>query len=223
MSTYIFKKSRLLILPVGFLFTFLLVNSSGWAQESGIDFTSQPDRSKELEQKNRKEYRNLSLKVRTDGTFMVPMPNGQNPRVEYSFHLKEPVWPQPAIIVSPVNPEKDSYSLLYYEKFLTTPDSYLKIGEDQLPLTCIYIKGQDNRYLKNFGSPLFPGIRLEVYLVTNSFDCMGPKNPGFPFNGKKEELWDTYIYYVIRDPTIMLPADAKLRYRWNEYAAVLVK
>ena len=64
---------------------------------------------------------------------------------------------------------------------------------------------------------------MRVYLVANDYSCTGPINPGWPDNGGKEETWDTYVYFEIRDPTIMLPVEAHLRYRWNEYKSVLVK
>ncbi len=94
------------------------------------------------------------------------------------------------------------------------------IGERKLPLTCVFIHGQDHRF-SGKDDPLFPDLLLKVYLVANDFSCTGPLNPGWPSNGGKMETWHTYLYYEVRDPTIMLPVEIKLRDFWNEYSAIL--
>ena len=58
--------------------------------------------------------------------------------------------------------------------------------------------------------------------MANDFSCQGPIRPGWPRTGGNKENWDTYLHYEIRDPTIMLPQDALIRYRWNETKAVLI-
>jgi hypothetical protein len=124
------------------------------------------------------------------------------------------------LVLDPSNPNK--FYRTFYDRIFLKDGSKINVGDDFLPLTCIFIKGQDNRYSGNT-SPLFPKIVLKVYLVANDFSCIGPINPGYPDNGGKEETWDTYLNFEIRDPTIMLPVESLFRYRWNEFKAILIK
>ena len=79
--------------------------------------------------------------------------------------------------------------------------------------------GHDNRFTGKTG-PLIPDFVIEVYLVANDYTCTGPINPQWPVSSPKKETWDTYVYYEIRDPTIMLPTEIKVNYRWEEYKAL---
>jgi hypothetical protein len=98
--------------------------------------------------------------------------------------------------------------------------SVLKLGDEQLPLTCIHVSGQDNRF-SGKKTPLIPDLIFKIIFVANDFSCSGPITPGWPESGGRKEAWSTYLFYVVKDPTIMLPVDAKIRYRWNEFEAVL--
>ena len=111
----------------------------------------------------------------------------------------------------------------FWDRILFTDDSFININGEKLPLTCIFIIGQDNRFTDpKMNSPLLPEFILKVYLVANDYSCQGPMKPGWPATGGRQENWNSYIYYEVRDPTIMLPVDAKLRYRWNDYNVVLI-
>ncbi len=167
-------------------------------------------------------YRDLILKVRQVGEFSLPIPGAQS-SLTYSFNFDQPIFPE--TLVGDIH---DSSNELYFyrsfwDKVLFKDGSYLLINGEKLPLTCLFVSGQDNRFSdKKLLSPLIPEFVLKVFLVANDFSCQGPLKPGWPQSGGREENWDTYLYYEIKDPTIMLPVEAKLRYRWNEYSIVLV-
>ena len=167
-------------------------------------------------------YRDLTLKVRNSAEFSIPFPGVQS-SVNYSFIFDQPVYPVPLMNDMHMGEGKNYFYRSFWDRILLKDDSFLLINGEKLPLTCIFISGQDNRFTdrKNL-TPLLPEFVLKIYLVANDFSCQGPIKPGWPATGGREQNWDTYLYYEIRDPTIMLPTDAKLRYRWNEYSVVLV-
>lgn len=168
-------------------------------------------------------YRDLTLKIRSEATFKVPMPSGADMIYDYKLEFGEPVWVQPIMGDTHYKGEDDpTFSRDFYDRILLKDGSFVNIGGEKLPLTCVFVTGQDNRFNGN-SSPLFPQFIMKVYLVANDFSCTGPIRPGWPENGGKEETWDTYVFYEVRDPTIMLPVEAHIRYRWNEFKAVLVK
>ena len=106
----------------------------------------------------------------------------------------------------------------FWDKVFVTDDSNLVLNGETIPITCIFINGQDNRF-SGKDTPLIPDFFMQVYLVANDYTCTGPINPNWPLASGKKETWDTYVYYEIRDPTIMLPTEIKIRYRWEEYKA----
>jgi hypothetical protein len=165
-------------------------------------------------------YRDLTLKVRPEGIFRVYMPDGRHQEVNYKFQFGAPVYEEPKIndmtMGIPNNIERS-----FWDRILLQDGSYFEIGGERLPLTCIFISGQDNRFA-NIDSPLFPEFIMKIYIIANDFACQGPIRPGWPSTGGKKENWDTYLHYEVRDPTIMLPTDALIRYRWNETSAVLI-
>lgn len=167
-----------------------------------------------------KFYRNLTLQVRPEAEFKIPMPGGNDMFYDYKLEFGEPIYPQPVTVEAHFD-NGGTYTL-FFDRIWLKDGSYVTLSGEQIPLTCIFIKGQDNRDSGN-NSPLFPEIILKVYIVANDFTCQGPIRPGWPKNGGKEENWDTYIRYEIHDPTIMLPVDTGIRYRWNEYSSVLIK
>lgn len=170
---------------------------------------------------NAQFYRDLTLKVRKTAEFSIPFPGVQS-SINYSFDFDQPVYKLP-IINDAHLVDGHYFYRSFWDRILFKDGSYLLVNGEKLPLTCIFIVGQDNRFAdKNSYSPLLPEFVLKVYLVANDFSCQGPIKPGWPQTGGREENWETYLYYEIKDPTIMLPMDAKLRYRWNEYNVVLV-
>ncbi len=166
-------------------------------------------------------YRDLTLRVRTAAEFEIPMP-GLKPTIRYQMAWDKPAMILPVIGDTHLNSRESYFLRIFFDRIYTTSESFIEINGEKLPLTCVFISGQDNRFMKPGASPLLPNFVIKVYLVANDFSCQGPIKPGWPATGGREENWDTYIYYEIRDPTIMLPTEAKLRYRWNEQALVLV-
>lgn len=170
-------------------------------------------------------YRQMVLRVRAEGSFKVPMPSGSMP-FDYKFEFGDPIYKEPMTsdLAYDVNqPNGPNVIRLFWDRIWLKDGSYATIEGEQVPLTCIFVSGQDNRYTGAPISPLFPEFVVKVYLVANDIGCQGPIRPGWPKTGGKKENWDTYIHYEVRDPTIMLPVDTILRYRWNEFPAILVK
>lgn len=163
-------------------------------------------------------YRGLTNRIRTDGQFRIYMPDGRHQDIKYHFKLAKALYPQP--IVSDQNWGVNDIVRLFWDRILFDDESYLEVGGERLPLTCVFVSGQDNRFSK--GGILTPEFLIRIYLVANDFACQGPIRKGWPQIGGKKEAWDTYMHYEVRDPTIMLPQEAKLRYRWNETNAVLI-
>lgn len=165
-------------------------------------------------------YRALTLKVRSSGMFRVPVPGTSDQSFSYELKFGLPIFDQPIISDFYLGPDNSQFVRNFWDKVLVLDGSTLKLGNDEVPLTCVFIEGQDNRFSKK-DTPLIPDFLLRVYLVANDYTCLGPINPGWPSVGKKES-WDTYLYFEIRDPTIMLPTEVKLRYRWNELPATVI-
>ena len=168
-------------------------------------------------------YRKFTMALRTEGEFKVPMPDHGDLHYSYKFEIGDPIYSEP--IISDLASDVDHPKLFFrrfWDRIWLKDGSYALIGGDQVPLTCIFISGQDNRYNAKT-SPTTPDFIIDVYLVANDFTCKGPIKPGWPQSGGKKENWDTYLHYEVRDPTIMLPVEAQLRYRWNEFPAILVR
>lgn len=169
-------------------------------------------------------YRNLTLNIRPQGEFSIPFP-GVKSSISYSVQFGQPVYDKPMLSDIPWGSGNNSkyFYRSFWDRILFKDGSHLLINGEKLPLTCVFVSGQDNRFSKEDRySPALPEFVLKIYLVANDFSCQGPLKPGWPATGGREENWDTYLYFEIKDPTIMLPVDAKLRYRWNEYDVVLV-
>lgn len=168
-----------------------------------------------------KIYRDLTLNIRTEATFKVPMV-GSEQLFDYKLEFGTPIYPKPMIADTNLTKDPKKFYRMFWDRIFVKDGSRILLNGQEIPLTCIFVSGQDNRF-SGLNDPRFPQFIMKVYLVANDYTCTGPINPGFPENGGKEQAWDTYIYYEIRDPTIMLPVEAKIRYRWNEFNAVLVR
>ena len=166
-------------------------------------------------------YRNLTLQIRDTAEFKVPM-IGSDQSYSYELEFAEPVYKEPIVGEFSLGNDAKKFYRQFWDRIMLKDGSHAMINGEEIPLTCIFISGQDNRYSGN-ADPRFPQFIMKVYLVANDYSCVGPLNPGFPTAGGKEEAWDTYLYYEVKDPTIMLPVEAKIRYRWNEFHSVLVK
>ncbi len=160
-------------------------------------------------------YRNNVLALPATMNFSAISALGQAD-VSYSLNWGAPLISLPAISTYPAlggDPNKNFIE--FFDRISLTPDSFIKIGELTLPLTCIWVHGQDNREVDEH-NPLIPKQVYRYFLVANDFSCTGPINPGWPENGLKKQTWDTYIELLVKDLTIYRPAEAILRYRWNE-------
>lgn len=167
-------------------------------------------------------YRDLTYKIRSKVEFEIPFP-GVKSTVNYFLTWDTPAYEIPILGDYHINGDKDPHFYRnFYDRIFTKAGSYIEINGEKLPLTCVFVNGQDNRFAGGKPTPLLPDYVFKIYFVANDFSCQGPIKPGWPTTGGKEENWDTYIYYEIRDPTIMLPTDAKIRYRWNETHMILV-
>jgi len=170
----------------------------------------------------KKFFRDLVMRIRPQAEFKIPMPANGDMHFNYSFEFDQPLWPEPVTSDFSINSRGKKFYRSFWDKIFLKEGSYMTVGGEQIPLTCIFVAGQDNRHSGKVG-PLFPDLILKVTLVANDWTCQGPINPGWPSNGGKKETWETYVHYEVKDPTIMLPTDVELRFRWNEYDAILVK
>ncbi len=165
-------------------------------------------------------YRSLTLKVRKNAHFRVPMPSNGDLKFQYGLTWGAGILKLPLVRDFTFEPGSSQFFRNFWDKVSLEDGSFLEVGGEQVPLTCIYLEGRDNRFSKT--SPLIPDFLLKIYLVANDFTCTGPINPGWPANGGKRETWDTYVYFEVRDPTVMLPIEAKIRYRWSEFSALVI-
>jgi hypothetical protein len=165
-------------------------------------------------------YRQLVKRVRPQGRFTLYAVNGQHQTISYNFAWGDAKDSETNLVDIREAYDDTKFHRLFWDRIFTLEDSVLRVANEEIPISCVYVYGEDHRYGTKRG-PLFPEFVLKVYIVANEFTCTGPKNPGFPHNSGRDEMWDTYLYYEIRDPTIMLPTEAKLRYRWNESHVVL--
>jgi hypothetical protein len=148
-------------------------------------------------------------------TFEVENPLGST-EVNYNLKWDAPLLALPSISILPeMGGDPTQHYVEFYDRISSSMDSVLTVGNVALPLTCVWVHGQDNTE-RDDGDPLIPKYVLRMLLVANDFSCTGPINPGWPGNGQRKELWDTYVEILIKDFTLYKPAEAKLRYRWNE-------
>lgn len=172
----------------------------------------------------KKFYRDLILRIRTEAGFKVPMPANGDMHFDYKMEFDQPMWNEPMTNDLSIGSTqgKKKFFRNFWDKIFLKEGSFITVGGEQIPLTCVYVAGQDNRFSGKV-SPLFPELILQITFVANDWTCQGPISPGWPSNGGKKEAWETYIHYEVKDPTIMLPTEASLRYRWSEFEAVLVR
>ena len=167
-------------------------------------------------------YRQFTLKIRKAASFFVPVPT-TDMHFNYQLEFGAPIYSEPKIQEFAPNPEHpERVYRFFWDRIFVKDGSHMILNGEQVPLTCIFVQGQDNRWAAD-PNPLFPEFLMKVMLVANDFQCVGPIRPNWPLDGGKKENWDTYIEYTVRDPTIMLPQDALLRYRWNGFHSVLLK
>jgi hypothetical protein len=166
-------------------------------------------------------YRKLTMDIRREASFRIPMPDGKDMNYSYKIELGEPIYAEPMVSDTSAD-TKGKFFRSFYDRIWLKDGSIAKLGGEEIPLTCIFVSGQDNRYSGN-DSPLFPQFIMKIIVVANDYTCSGPIRPGWPAGGGRKENWGTYIHYEVRDPTIMLPVENGLRYRWNEYTSILVR
>jgi len=165
---------------------------------------------------SKKHYRDLILRVRTEGEFRIPMPANGDLLFKYKMELDEPKWKEPVVADYP-----GLNVVEFWDKIFLKEGSHIVLNGEEIPLTCIHVKGRDLG--KSPGGPTIPRYIITFFFVAKDWTCTGPLNPDYPRYSPRKEAWDTYLHYDVRDETIMLPSDAGLRYRWNEFEAVLVK
>lgn len=168
---------------------------------------------------SREFYRNLILNIWKEADFEFGIPAIPKTTIHYQFEWWEPHPAMEEPIDFPLEAGSDKFYRIFFDRLPFKDGSFLTIGDETVPLTCLFVEGQDNRF-SGKATPLIPDLLLKIYIVANDFSCTGPLNPGWPGNGMRKENWDTFLYYEVRDPTIMLPVEPMLRYRKNEFAIV---
>ncbi len=165
------------------------------------------------------DYRTLISDVRKSSTFYADIPIAGGITVKYELSLGEALFDLPHLAdfyFSPNPPNDQFFFRTFTDKIMLDENSFIKVGEVTMPATCIFVHGQDNRF-SGKNTPLIPDFIIRYYIVANDFSCTGPINPSWPASAARKESWDTFVYFEVRDPSIMLPSEIKLRYRWNEY------
>jgi len=165
-------------------------------------------------------YREFTQRVRSSGVFEIPMASGGNQKFEYQFAQGAPRTSEPTTTDIYLDTTGDLFVRRFFDKIYLKDGSSIVLNGERIPLTCVVIDGRDNRF-SGKDSVLIPDFVLRVYLVANDYTCTGPINPQWPQSSGRRETWETYLYFEVRDPTIMLPAEIKLRYRWNEFPAIV--
>ena len=166
-------------------------------------------------------YREFTMRIQNKGTFRVFMPDGRHSDINYEFEFGEPVYPEVMMGDYLVETGKSYFYRNFYDRILVKDGSFIEIGGEKLPLTCVVVAAQDNRF-SGPKSPVIPDYIFKIHLVANDFACQGPVRPGWPNSGGRKENWDTFLHFEVKDPTIMLPTDTEVRYRWNEYNAIWI-
>ena len=124
-----------------------------------------------------KYYRDLTLKVRPAATFKVPM-IGSEQIFNYQFELAQPIYPEPIISDGRVGLDPTKFYRRFWDRIFLKDGSHVVINGEEIPLTCIFINGQDNRYAGRT-DPRFPQFIMKVYLVANDYTFTLPFNPNF--------------------------------------------
>ncbi len=158
------------------------------------------------------------MKIRTRAQFQIALPFAEAKSLRTQLVWGESA--QAAPRVYEIKLDGKNYRE-FSDRIFLNDGSVMEVGNEKIPLTCVFVEGRDMRSLKQ-SNPQIPDFLLKVTLVARDYTCTGPFNPGFPQSGGKPELWDTFLSYEVRDPTLMLPLDAKLRYSWNEFRALFV-
>lgn len=168
-------------------------------------------------------YRGLAERLRPEAEFRVPMPSGGDLQFSYKLKIGDPIYQLPKISDFITNPAQSKYfDRKVWDRLWLKDGSTAFIGGEEVPLTCVFMSLQDNRY-SGPRLPIVPELIISFYIVANDYTCQGPIKPGWPQTGGDKENWSTYIHYEVRDPTIMLPTDIKLRYRKSSFPALLVR
>ena len=164
-------------------------------------------------------YSDLIHQVRTKSEFFADIPLAGGVDIAYAIELDQSMNQAPSLADFYLAPGGPFFFRTFTDRILLKDGSNIQIGKMVVPATCLFVHGQDNRY-SGKDTPLIPDFIIRYYLVANDFSCTGPINPNWPATSSRKETWDTYLYFEVRDPTIMLPTEARLRYRWNEYQII---
>lgn len=177
----------------------------------------------EITVKEKQLYRDeLTSRIRLQQNFKMNVKVNEKSEFSYQIKLEKPVYDMPVFADIHNWGSDTAYFRGFWDLFQTTQDSVLKVGNELLPINCVFISAQDNRHIENNPIPLLSEYLMEVYLVVGTDMCTGgPFNPNNPLYGAEQIAWDTYVYYRIKAPTIMQPIDALLVYRKNQYHAVV--
>ena len=128
-------------------------------------------------------YRDLTLQIRKTGQFALSFPGTQS-TIEYYLEYGQPVYKEPMLFDSLLNGDKKYFRRLFWDRILVKDGSFVTVNGEKIPLTCVVVSGQDNRFEdKNNISPLLPEFVLKIFFVANDFSCQGPLKPGWPETG----------------------------------------
>lgn len=159
-------------------------------------------------------YRELTHRLSTVGSFTINMV-GAKQHIHFKYSLAKPIYAEPIVSDARLGLEPRYFFRAFWDRIFLAEGSYLEMDGERLPLTCIFINGQDNRYA-NISDPRIPQVLMRIYLVTKDKTCVGPMNPNYPHDGTIPETWDNYLYYELKHPETLVPNGARLRRNWND-------
>jgi len=163
-------------------------------------------------------YRRLLLNMRREGNFQLHLPGQKVASVSYrlQWNVSRLTHSAPKFYGSP-----DAQVRNWSDHVWTAEGSTLTVenAERPLPIDCVFVQGQDN--LGAYRRPaVIPRFVLKLFFVANDPECRGPINNDPTLYSVTPFLWDTFLQYEVRDTTVFLPLEPKLRYFRNEAALI---
>lgn len=160
-------------------------------------------------------YRDLTRHLSSVGTFSITMAGTQQ-KIHFEYSLAKPIYAEPIVVDARIGLNPQYFFRSFWDRIFLSEGSYLELDGKRMPLTCVFINGQDNRYA-DITDPRIPQILMRVYLVAKDKTCVGPLNPNYPHDGTVEENWDSYLYYELKHPETLFPTGSRVRTNWNDF------
>ncbi|MGE3757300.1 MAG: hypothetical protein AB7H97_06065 [Pseudobdellovibrionaceae bacterium] len=169
-------------------------------------------------------YRRVVLKLPKSAEYTVPLTEPSLAKVTYDIEFGEPIYKKPVIVKTQIyssdKKNKKTHLIEFFDRIRLKSGSTLNVGPEKFPLTCIYVKGLDNRFAGEKRSEI-PNAILRIWLVsTTDPECRGPIDPNWPHASVKRDAWSTFLLLNIKDSD-MRPIDVILRFKRTLFDLVI--